>query len=223
LNSKLKVNKNINYSKKHVLNNKMGNETAKEQGEFIFGLRVVGIDRNSPLINKVALYEDFIREINGYKNVRYIKDHSELISKGGKTWVLKMYNIITDTERELTVDVKDTDILSLEEKLGIRFKAEEHECSLNKIMRVLNVQDNSPGDDADLKPKTDFVLTSLNIEYYDVDHFASLVSELHEKVPGATLKLVVYNILYEEMRIVVIQPSRVWGGGLLGVEFGSGF
>ena len=55
------------------------------------------------------------------------------------------------------------------------FKAEEMECAVNKIMRVVNVQDNSPGDDAGLEPKVDFVLSSLNIDYFDVDHFAYLM------------------------------------------------
>jgi hypothetical protein len=62
----------------------------------------------------------------------------------------------------------------------------------------------------------------LNIDYYDVDHFADLVGQLYSKVPEATIKLVVYNIFHEEMRIVVIKPSHTWGGGLLGVEFGQG-
>lgn len=84
------------------------------------------------------------------------------------------------------------------------------------------MRDHSPGDDADLKPKTDFVITSLNIEYYDVDHFANLVAQLYEKVPEASIKLVVYNIFHEEMRIVVIKPNNTWGDGLLGVEFGQG-
>jgi hypothetical protein len=133
-----------------------------------------------------------------------------------------VYNLISDSERELYIEVKDTNIPSLEEKLGIRYKAEEHECSIEKIMRVVSVQENSPGEDADLKPKTDFIITSLNIDYYDVDHFANLVGELYSKLPEASIKLVVYNILHEEMRIVVIKPSNSWGGGLLGVEFGQG-
>lgn len=116
----------------------MGNEPGKAEGNFQFGLRILGIDKNSPLIHKCALYEDFIREINGFKDMRYIKNHPELLTRGGKTWKLSIYNIINNTERELTVNVKDTDILSLEEKLGIRYKAEEYECSLEKIMRVIN-------------------------------------------------------------------------------------
>jgi hypothetical protein len=61
----------------------MGNETGKEQGDFKFGLRIIGIDNNSPLRNKVALYEDFIREINGYKNMRFFNEKPELISSIG--------------------------------------------------------------------------------------------------------------------------------------------
>ena len=95
------------------------------------------MDNNSPLIHKVSLYEDFIREINGFKNMRYIRDHPEIVERGGQTWYLKIYNIIQDSERDIKVDVMQTDIQSIEAKLGIRYKAEEHECSLDKIMRVL--------------------------------------------------------------------------------------
>lgn len=46
---------------------------------------------------------------------------------------------------------------------------------------------------------------------------------LSETVSDFSIKLVVYNMFHEEMRIVVIKPHRDWeGDGLLGVEFGTG-
>lgn len=99
----------------------MGNALGKEDEDFQFGLRIMGMENNSPLLHECALYEDFIREINGFKNMRYIKQHPELILGSGKAWKLKIYNIIHNEEREITVEVNDTDILSVEEKLGIRY------------------------------------------------------------------------------------------------------
>jgi hypothetical protein len=98
----------------------------------------MGVDNNSPLIHRVALYEDFIREINGFKNMRYLKNHPELVTNSAKQWTLVVYNLISDTEREVIVTAKDSSSSTIEEKLGVKFNAEEHECSIRKIMRVIN-------------------------------------------------------------------------------------
>jgi hypothetical protein len=84
----------------------MGNEPGKEQDDYQFGLRIMGMDNNSPLIHKVALYEDFIREINGFQNMRYLKEHPQAVAKAGNQWTLVVYNLISDTEREVVVTVK---------------------------------------------------------------------------------------------------------------------
>ena len=62
------------------------------------------------------------------------------------------------------------------------------------------------------------------MEYYDLDHFAELTAEICKKVNNPTIKLVVYNAFYEEIRIVVLKPHLKWGyrDSLLGAEFGSG-
>lgn len=88
---------------------------------------------------------------------------------------------------------------------------------------LLVVQEFSPAEDSGLRAKNDFIITSLNIDYYDIDDFAQIVYNLSETVSDFRLKLVVYNMFHEEMRIVVIKPHRDWDGdGLLGVEFGAG-
>ena len=48
--------------------------------------------------------------------------------------------------------------------------------------------------------------------------------DFYERTNDPQLKLVVYNLAYEELRIVVLRPGKNWGDGmsLLGVEFGSG-
>jgi hypothetical protein len=49
---------------------------------------------------------------------------------------------------------------------------------------------------------------------------------MHETTINPALKLIVYNMFHEELRIVVVKPSLKWGNGangILGVEFGSGF
>ena len=113
--------------------------------------------------------------------------------------------------------------IGLEQQLGIRYKAEDIECAQQKILRVLSVNEGSPAEEADLKPKEDFILHCLNLDYFDLDHFAELTSEFHAKYPELSLKLVVYNCRFREMRIAILKPSTSWGGpGLVGAEFGTG-
>lgn len=85
------------------------------------------------------------------------------------------------------------------------------------------MQEYSPADEAGLRPKHDFIITALNIEYFDLDDFARVVYDLTDTVTDFSVKLVVYDMFHEEMRIVVLKPSRGWpGDGILGVEFGGG-
>lgn len=72
---------------------------------------------------------------------------------------------------------------------------------------MLRVQENSPAEEADLKPGSDFILYALNMDYFDLDHFAELTAEVHSKYPELSLKLVVYNLKFREMRIAILKPS----------------
>lgn len=115
----------------------MGNEESSHQGDYIFGLRITGIDSNSPLKGKVNLYEDFIREINHFKNMK-VADRTEAIIKPGEKCRISVYNMISNSLREIECMAHDNPgFKNLESLLGIRYTAEEEECAWNKVMRVM--------------------------------------------------------------------------------------
>lgn len=103
----------------------------------MFGLRITGIDTNSPLKGKVNLYEDFIREINSSKNMK-VAERTQQAVRPGQECVLKVYNMLTDSIREVTCTAHSNEKYStLESLLGVRYKLEEEECSWTKVMRVI--------------------------------------------------------------------------------------
>ena len=118
----------------------MGNENQKESEEFIFGLRIMWIDTNSPLKNKVELYQDFIRSINEETNLRPTNlPNIEQRLKNAHTCNLKVYNFIKDTTREISVKIDvNEDFLNLNSILGIKYKCEELEVTNSKILKVVS-------------------------------------------------------------------------------------
>jgi regulator of sigma D len=116
----------------------MGNEeSSTSQSEYIFGLRITGIDINSPLHGKVNLYTDFIRQINNFKNMKAIQRNTSIFPPNQPT-TLQIYNIIDNKTRELQIELNaPAGAQKLEQALGIRFSLEESECAWMKIMRVM--------------------------------------------------------------------------------------
>ncbi len=87
---------------------------------------------------------------------------------------------------------------------------------------VTPVETGSPADEAELISEEDFVIYSLTAAYQSLDSFCDQCSRMFGFVKS--IKLVVYNLNYNEVRIVSILPSDQWSQGRswLGCEFGSG-
>ena len=115
----------------------MGNENAAEHGDFIFGLRIIGIDSNSPLKDQLNLYEDFIHQINGYKNMKSVGRQKNIFGEYQECAIV-VYNIINNKRRVIRTQLLPSQNKgSIEARMGIRYKPEEFECSETKIMRVI--------------------------------------------------------------------------------------
>ena len=84
----------------------------------------------------------------------------------------------------------------------------------------------SPADEAGLNSQHDFVFYCLEFEYKDLDSFCSnLIARCKQVSSSPTkLKLMVYNIFHDEVRIVSILPCQTWDSsfGWIGCEFGEG-
>ena len=87
---------------------------------------------------------------------------------------------------------------------------------------VTPVEPDSPADAAELISGEDFVIYSLAGPYQGLDSFCDQCSRLFGHV--RSIKLVVYNLNYNEVRVVSLVPDDKWsqGGSWLGCEFGTG-
>lgn len=86
--------------------------------------------------------------------------------------------------------------------------------------------DSSPAGEAGLISDYDFVIHSISFEYNNLDVFCDAVDNhcQNDRVRVNSIKLVVYNIRDDEIRVVCINPSRDWHneGGWIGCGFGDG-
>lgn len=89
------------------------------------------------------------------------------------------------------------------------------------------MQETSPAEDAGLISDFDFVFHCITFPYESFDEFCEAVDkhcQATEDGKVKSIKLAVYNIRDDEVRVVSINPSRDWNdqGGWLGCGFGDG-
>ena len=129
---------------------------------------------------------------------------------------LTLYNIITSHQRELSIILKITDqtIYDLEGLLGISFCIEQISTSLTKLIRITNIFPYSPASIANIVPMYDFIITSLNFDYQNLDQFGQEVEAifLGAGCSQPVVRLVVYNCMTGNCRVCEIVCSDSWGG-----------
>lgn len=215
----------------------MGNKNSQDGAVSIGSghqLRIISLAQGSPLFGQVALYVDSIRAVNGIRNCdldsRPVADSLQFSS--GKAQIL-VHNLITDSERLVVVYIKSFDIeKAVSLQLGVGFFVEPISEADKKILRVTQVVSNSPADDACLKAGSDFVVFSLSFKYQDLKTFCDQVKETckqwsitkPESQSTRRIKLVVYSLAHDELRVVSIIPYERWSpiNGWLGAQFGDG-
>lgn len=93
---------------------------------------------------------------------------------------------------------------------------------MSKFLRIVQLKTNSPMKRAGLIERQDFVYHCLSFDYLDLDHFVDKAKLLAQQTKYE-MKLVVFNIVSEETRIVTVTENPDWRGpGVLGVVFGQG-
>ncbi|UYV70494.1 GORASP1 [Cordylochernes scorpioides] len=103
--------------------------------------------------------------------------------------------------------------------LGISIRFCSFQGANENVWHVLDVEPNSPAEQAGLRSDIDFVIGSDSL-LHEAEDFFTLV-ETHE---GKPLKLYVYSTDTDSCREVTITPNRSWGGqGSLGCGIGYGY
>ena len=117
----------------------------------IIGYRIVRIDSGSPM-SKLNLEPMLNFILYSDQNPPF----GEFIaSNENKKITLTIFNIITRDTREVTLIPKKW---TGEGLLGATLRQEEYLLAHTRVLRVLNIYNNSPLSKAGLKPKTDYIL-----------------------------------------------------------------
>ena len=104
--------------------------------------------------------------------------------------------------------------------LGVTIRADDYAQAEDKLLRILDVEKNSPAAIAGLTPLTDYLLGTSTESFENEDILAEVLQKQVDKV----FEVYVYNTETDVVRVVSIMPTLSWGGpGLLGCEVGRGY
>ena len=202
----------------------MGNSSGTSRCEN--GYRVMGVQPSSPAAQVgLVSFLDFIVAANdvplGTAEVEYfvnlIKEFED------KPLPLRVYNCKNHSVREVTLVPSKN--WPGEGRLGVAIRYDSYTAAEEALCRVLAVEPNSPAELAGLIPGSDYLLGTQEQAFADTD---SLSKEL-EKYVDRTCEFYVYNSDQDEVRVVVIMPSRSWGkerdldAPILGADVACGF
>eukprot|EP01038_Epipyxis_sp_PR26KG_P005141 gene5141-7160_t len=198
----------------------MGNSNNSVELEQKVGYRVLGVQPNSPASRGgLVSFFDFIVQANGIPLRSLDTTFIELIKASeDKPLPLTIYNCKNHSIREIILvpsrNWPGEGMLGVTIRFDCYHDAEEHMC------HVLEVEANSPADLAGLQPHKDYLLGTAEKVFKDTE---ILNTELLENI-DKPVEFYVYNVEADEVRVVVIMPTRDWGGeGILGANVAHGF
>eukprot|EP00980_Cylindrotheca_fusiformis_P017631 scaffold5529_cov117-Cylindrotheca_fusiformis.AAC.8 len=105
--------------------------------------------------------------------------------------------------------------------LGVTIRLDNYGGADERLIRVLEVEHNSPAAIAGLVPMQDYLLGTTAISFESTKVLAGVLDRHCDKV----VEIYVYNSESDIVRVVALMPTRSWGAGngLLGAEVGVGY
>ncbi len=107
--------------------------------------------------------------------------------------------------------------------LGVTIRFDSYKNADDFLLRVIEVEENSPAELAGLQPMTDYLLGTAEKCFKDSEILYQTLSQYLEK----PIEIYVYNSESDDVRIVVLMPSYQWKNsddvGLLGASVASGY
>lgn len=195
-----------------------GQSSGIEIGGSSMGYQVLRVYPNGPGSQAgLKAYFDFIVAIG---NTRFNRESGSLreILKASVDQKLKM--TVYNTRTKLVRDVEIIPSVSWGGNglLGVSIKHTSFDRADERVWHVVEVEPNSPAQQAGLKPDEDYVIGADSI-LQENDDLYNLI-EAHD---SKALKLFVYNAHSDNCREVICHPNSRWGGkGYMGCEFGHG-
>jgi len=196
----------------------MGNENSSLDKPKV-GYHVLHVHPNGP--GKSAFLVSFFDFIISADGIFFEKEDTKFVdilkNKIGKEVKLKVYNVRTETIREVILVPSDSWGGNGLAGISIRFCS--FEAAHEFVWHVLQVYPNSPASIAGLQPRTDYIVGTPELLFSDSEDFFTLIN-INE---GKPLPLYVYSTITDEVRLITIIPNQKWGGtGSLGCDVGFG-
>jgi len=198
----------------------MGQSVSYEEEDEYCGYRVLGVQPNSPAdtVGFVPFF-DFIVAANGVALNKMDGTFTKLIqAHEDHNLPLTVYNWKNDSIRE--VNIVPTKNHGGEGMLGMVIGFDTYFQAERKLVRVLNVQLQSPAHIAGLQPMKDYLLGTAEKAFVDTEVlYETLNSSLDQPI-----ELYVYNSDTDIVRIVVVLPTLSWGEeGIFGANVAHGY
>jgi len=191
---------------------------AQSGGADVGGFRVFKVNAGSPAAEAgLEVFFDFIVEINGTPMDPDQATFAQKIIEAANTRAkMTVFNIRTQVTRDVFINPRKWGGAGL---LGAVVRYDSLSNVDNQGIRVLEVFENSPAEEAGLAPLKDFLLGTAEVMFRDLDELAEIVTLCQDK----QIQLFVYNSDTEAIREVNITPRHGWGGeGVLGADIRTG-
>ncbi|EIW71584.1 hypothetical protein TREMEDRAFT_27844 [Tremella mesenterica DSM 1558] len=185
-----------------------------------YALHCLRVAEGSPSAGLIEPFFDYLIGVGveGMEGLSPIELSQILSRHEGKRISLRVYNAKSQRIREWS----KTSLINSESKpslLGLSLRVCNPAHALESVYHVLDVLEGSPAEMAGLVPWGDFVLAWSGGPLHSENDFYRLI-ENHVDKP---LRLFVYNSDLDNLREVVLYPTRQWGGdGLIGCGIGYG-
>jgi len=196
-----------------------GSQSVEVPGGGTEGYHVLRVQENSP--GAKAGLEAFFDFIVAIGKTRLDADDDTLkdLLKANveKEISVTVYSSKTQTVRE--VFLTPSTLWGGQGLLGVSIRFCSFEGANENVWHILDVQTNSPAEQAGLRGHTDYIIGADSVLHESEDLFTLI--EAHE---GRPLKLYVYNTETDHCREVSITPNGAWGGeGSIGCGIGYGY
>mmetsp|Transcript_15788 Transcript_15788/g.24684 ORF Transcript_15788/g.24684 Transcript_15788/m.24684 type:complete len:408 (-) Transcript_15788:96-1319(-) len=208
-----------------------GDGFAEFDGVETLGYRVLGVQPNSPASSAgLVSFFDFLVGANG----RMLLGSGEGLEEGeeyddidfpallqenkGKAIELLVWNIKSQEQR--FVDLTPDDTWGGAGLLGVTIRLDNYGGADERLIRVLEVEGDSPASVAGLVPMKDYLLGTTAIAFGSTKMLADVLDANLDKI----VEIYVYNSDSDKVRVISLMPTYAWGGrGMLGAEVGTGY
>jgi hypothetical protein len=204
-----------------------GSEEHRQAGAIVNGVRLTRgyhcaqVQPNSPAAHAgLQSFFDFVLAANGVVFEREDDAFKAILAKSSAPSGVELLVYNLRSERTRTVRLVPQVGASGQQVVGISIRFTDFQSVDEHVWHVLDVYPRSPAVDAGLVARSDYIVGTPDLQFVDAEDFFTYV----EANMGQPIRLYVFSLATDSVRLVSITPNNQWGGhGCLGCDVGFGF